>query len=85
MHFYKNILDEKDMEIEHLKENLSQFLAQSCTSIKEENKSQINYLSDEITRRDTIITELKAKLSEAVSEMDTSGILIEKLKGEIRK
>lgn len=82
---YKGILDEKDMEIERLKEHLSQFLMQSFTSIKEENKSQINYLNDEISRRNAIITELQSKLSEAVSEMDTNAALIEKLKGEIQK
>jgi chromosome segregation ATPase len=73
------------MEIEHLKENLSQFLMQSFTSIKEENKSQINYLNNEIIRRNTIITELQYKLSEAVSEINTSAALIEKLKRKIQK
>jgi len=82
---YKDILDKKDMKIEHLKENLSQFVMRSFTSIKEENKSQINYLNNEIIRRNTIITELQCKLSEAVSEIDTSTLLIKKLKGKIRK
>lgn len=72
------------MEIERLKGSLSQFLMQSFTSIKEENKSQINYLNDEIIRRNAIITELQSKLSEAVSEIDTNAALIEKLKREIQ-
>lgn len=79
---YKGILDEKDMEITRLKESLSHSLMQSITSVKEENKTQIIYLSDEITRRDAIIIELQTKLSEAVVEINESAALIEKLKGE---
>lgn len=80
--YYKGILDEKDMEITRLKESLSHSLMQSIASVKEENKTQIIYLSDEITRRDTIIAELQTKLSEAVVEINESAALIEKLKGE---
>lgn len=80
--YYKGILDEKDMEITRLKESLSHSLMQSIASVKEENKTQIIYLSDEITRRDTIIVELQTKLSEAVVEINESAALIEKLKGE---
>ncbi|XP_011632581.1 centrosomal protein of 290 kDa-like [Pogonomyrmex barbatus] len=79
---WKDILDEKDMEITRLKENLSHSLMQSTTSVKEENKTQINQLNDEIACRDAIIVELKAKLSEAVVEINESAALIEKLKGE---
>lgn len=78
----KGVLDEKDMEITHLKESLSHSLMQSITSVKEENKTQIVHLNDEITRRDTIIAELQTKLSEAVVEINESAALIEKLKGE---
>lgn len=79
---FKAILDEKDSEITHLKENLSQSLVQSVTSVKEENKSQVTHLSNEIARRDAIIVELQAKLSEAVVEINESVTLIEKLKRE---
>lgn len=89
MEFYylccQNILDEKDMEITHLKESLSQSLMHSVTSAKEENKSQISQLNDEIARRDAIIIELQAKLSEAVIEINESAALMEKLKGEAQK
>lgn len=79
---YKGVLDEKDMEIAHLKESLSHSLMQSITSVKEENKTQIVNLNDEIARRDTIIAELQTKLSEAVVEINESAALVEKLKGE---
>jgi len=79
---YKDVLDEKDMEITRLKENLSHSLMQSITSVKEENKTQIVQLNDEIIRRDAIIAELQTKLSEAVVEINESAALIEKLKGE---
>lgn len=78
----KGVLDEKDMEITRLKESLSRSLMQSITSVKEENKTQIIYLNDEIARRDAIIVELQSKLSEAVVEINESAALIEKLKGE---
>lgn len=80
--YYKGVLDEKDMEITRLKESLSHSLMQSITSVKEENKTQIIHLNDEITRRDEIIGELQTKLSEAVVEINESATLIEKLKGE---
>lgn len=83
--YCQNILDEKDMEIAHLKESLSQSLINSVTSAKEENKSQISQLNDEITRRDVIIVELQAKLSEAVIEINESAALMEKLKGETQE
>lgn len=79
---YKSVLDEKDKEITRLKENLSHSLMQSITSAKEENKTQIIHLNDEIARRDAIITELQTKLSEAIVEINESAALIEKLKGE---
>lgn len=82
---YKDILDEKDMEIASLKENLSQSLMKSVTSVKEENKSQIIHLNDEIMQRDTIIDELQTKLSEAVVEINKSAALIERLKGEAQE
>ncbi|KYM95179.1 PREDICTED: centrosomal protein of 290 kDa [Cyphomyrmex costatus] len=82
---WKGILDEKDMEITRLKESLSHFLMQSITSVKEENKTQIVQLNDEIVRRDAIISELQTKLSEAVVEINESAALIEKLKGETHK
>lgn len=73
-------MDERDTEISHLKESLSQSLMQSVSSVKEENKSQIIHLNDEIDRRDAIIMELQTKLSEAVIEINESATLIEKLK-----
>lgn len=79
---YKGILDEKDMEIAHLKQSVSQSLMQSVTSVKEENKSQIIHLNDEITRRDAIIVELQTKLSDAIVEINESAALIEKLKAQ---
>ncbi|KMQ92334.1 centrosomal protein [Lasius niger] len=79
---WKGILDEKDMEIARLKENVSQSLMHSVTSVQEENKSQIIRLNDEITRRDAIIVELQAKLSDAIVEINESAALIEKLKAQ---
>lgn len=80
--YYKGVLDEKDMEITRLKQSLSHSLMQSITSVKEENKTQIIHLNDEIARRDAIIAELQTKLSEAVIEINESAALVEKLKGE---
>ncbi|XP_077268210.1 centrosomal protein 290kDa isoform X1 [Temnothorax americanus] len=79
---WKGVLDEKDMEITRLKESLSHSLMQSITSVKEENKTQIIHLNDEIARRDAIIAELQTKLSEAVVEINESAALMEKLKGD---
>lgn len=79
---YKSILDEKDMEIAHLKQSVSQSLMQSVTSAKEENKSQIIHLNDEIARRDAIIVELQTKLSDAIVEINESAAFIEKLKAQ---
>lgn len=70
------------MEIARLKENVSQSLMHSVTSVQEENKSQIIRLNDEITRRDAIIVELQAKLSDAIVEINESAALIEKLKAQ---
>jgi len=74
---YKDILDDKDMEIIRLKESLSHSLMQSITSVKKENKIQIVHLN-KIARRDAIIIELQTKLSEAVVEINESTALIEK-------
>lgn len=82
---YKDILNEKDDEITRLKESLSQFLMQSVTSVKEENKSEIIHLNDEIVRRDAIIVELQTKLSEAVIEINESATLIDKLKQKVQE
>lgn len=79
---WKGILDEKDMEIARLKENVSQSLMHSVTSVQEENKSQIIRLNDEITRRDAIIVELQTKLSDAIVEINEGAALIEKLKAQ---
>ncbi|XP_029158200.1 centrosomal protein of 290 kDa-like [Nylanderia fulva] len=79
---WKGILDEKDIEIARLKENVSQSLMHSVTSVQEENKSQIIHLNDEITRRDAIIVELQTKLSDAIVEINESAALIEKLKAQ---
>lgn len=70
------------MEIARLKENVSQSLMHSVTSVQEENKSQIIRLNNEITRRDAIIVELQAKLSDAIVEINESAALIEKLKAQ---
>lgn len=70
------------MEIARLKKSVSQSLMQSVTSAKEENKSQIIHLNDEIARRDAIIVELQTKLSDAILEINESAALIEKLKAQ---
>ncbi|XP_020710825.2 centrosomal protein of 290 kDa isoform X2 [Athalia rosae] len=82
---WKAILDEKDVEIAALKENLSQSLMQSLTSVREENKSQIVHLNQIINQRDQTIERLQSKLSEAVAEMNETTILIEKLKADAQK
>ncbi|XP_050465506.1 centrosomal protein of 290 kDa-like isoform X1 [Cataglyphis hispanica] len=79
---WKGILDEKNMEIARLKKSVSQSLMQSVTSAKEESKSQIIQLNDEIARRDAIIVELQTKLSDAILEINESAALIEKLKAQ---
>lgn len=68
-----------------MKENLSQSLMQSVTSVKEENKSEIIHLNDEIVRRDAIIVELQTKLSEATVEINESATLIDKLKRKVQE
>lgn len=83
--YYKDILDEKDDEITRLKESLSQSLMHSATSVKEENKSEIIRLNDEIVRRDAIIVELQTKLSEAVVEINENATLIDKLKRKVQE
>ncbi|KAK2587709.1 hypothetical protein KPH14_003822 [Odynerus spinipes] len=82
---WKAILDEKDVEIQHLKENLSQSLLQTATSVKEENRSQIVHLNEEITNRDKIIAELQSKLSEAVIEINEGAVIIENLQANKKK
>lgn len=79
------ILEEKDKEILQLKENLSQSLVQSVVSTKEQNKSEIIYLNEQIDHRDKIIVELKTKLTEATVEITESATLIEKLKIDAQK
>lgn len=68
-----------------LKENLSQSLVQSVVSVKEQNKSEIIYLNEQIDYRDKIIVELKTKLTEATVEINESATLIEKLKIDAQK
>lgn len=68
-----------------LKENLSQSLVQSVVSAKEQNKSEIIYLNEQIDYRDKIIVELKTKLTEATVEINESATLIEKLKIDAQK
>nr|XP_031834342.1 centrosomal protein of 290 kDa isoform X1 [Nomia melanderi] len=82
---WKAVLDEKDAEIQRLQENISQTFMQSVVSAQEQNKSEIVHLNEEIDCRDKIITELKAKLSEAVVEINESATLIEKLKVDAQK
>ncbi|XP_076766849.1 centrosomal protein 290kDa [Xylocopa sonorina] len=82
---WKAILDEKDEEIQQLRENLSQSLIQSVNSAKEQSKSEIIRLNEEIDRREKIIDELKTKLSEATTEINESTNIIEKLKTDLRK
>ncbi|XP_015188923.1 PREDICTED: centrosomal protein of 290 kDa isoform X2 [Polistes dominula] len=83
---WKELLDEKDAEIQRLKDNLSQSLLQSVTSVKEDNnKSQIVYLNEEISNRDKIITELQSKLSEAIVEINEGAAIIEKLQANSKK
>ncbi|XP_043474631.1 centrosomal protein of 290 kDa isoform X2 [Leptopilina heterotoma] len=77
---WKSILDEKDVEIAQLKENLSQTRMQTPTTHKSKKSSKIESLSEEIDHRDKIILELQTKLSEAVTEINESCSVIEKLK-----
>lgn len=78
-------MDKKDAEIERLRENLSQSIMQSMVSVKEQNRSEIIHLNEELELRDKIITELKTKLSEAVVEINESATHIEKLKTDAQK
>ncbi|OAD55251.1 hypothetical protein WN48_05217 [Eufriesea mexicana] len=82
---WKAILDEKDEEILQLRENLSESVVQSITTAKEQSKSEIIYLNEQIDHRDKIIIELKTKLSEATVEINESATLIEKLKTDAQK
>ena len=78
-------MDEKDEEILRLREHLSQSLVQSVASVKEQNKSEIVHLNEQLDHRDKIILELKTKLSEATVEINESAALIEKLKIDAQK
>ncbi|XP_014607132.1 PREDICTED: centrosomal protein of 290 kDa isoform X1 [Polistes canadensis] len=82
---WKELLDEKDAEIKRLRDNLSQSLLQSVTLVKEDNKSQIVYLNEEISNRDKIIAELQSKLSEAIVEINEEAGIIEKLQANTKK
>ncbi|CAL7934044.1 unnamed protein product [Xylocopa violacea] len=82
---WKAILDEKDEEIQQLRESLSQSFIQTVNSTKEQSKSEIIRLNEEIDRRDKIIDELKTKLSEATIEINESANIIEKLKADVQK
>ncbi|XP_076389728.1 centrosomal protein 290kDa [Megachile rotundata] len=82
---WKAILDEKDAEIQRLKETLSQSLVQSVVSVQEQSKSEIVHLNEEIDRRDKLIEELKTKLSEATIEINEGAAVIEKLKEDAQK
>lgn len=68
-----------------MRENLSRSLMQSVTSVKEENKSQIVHLNDEIDNRDKIIKELQSKLAEAVREINDGAAMIEKLQASAKR
>lgn len=68
-----------------MRENLSRSLLQSVTSVKEENKSQIVHLNDEIDNRDKIIKELQSKLAEAVREINDGAAMIEKLQASAKR
>ncbi|KOC58823.1 Centrosomal protein of 290 kDa [Habropoda laboriosa] len=82
---WKTILDERDAEIVQLRETLSHSVVQSAASAKEQSKSEIIHLNEEIDRRDKVIAELKTKLSEATDEINESATLIEKLKRGMQK
>lgn len=64
---------------------MSQSFIQSVASVKEQNKSEIVHLNEQIDHRDKIILELKTKLSEATVEINESATLIEKLKTDAQK
>lgn len=68
-----------------LRENLSESVVQSVATAKEQSKSEIIYLNEQIDNRDKIIMELKTKLSEATVEINESASLIEKLKTDAQK
>lgn len=68
-----------------LRENLSESVVQSVATAKEQSKSEIIYLNEQIDNRDKIIIELKTKLSEATVEINESASLIEKLKTDAQK
>lgn len=53
---------------------------QTSTTLKSKKSLQIESLSEEIDHRDKIILELQSKLSEAVTEINESCFVIEKLK-----
>lgn len=53
---------------------------QTSTTHKNKKSSKIESLSEEIDHRDKIILELQSKLSEAVTEINESCSVIEKLK-----
>lgn len=64
---------------------MSQSFVQSVASVKEQSKSEIVYLNEEIDRRDKLINELKTKLSEATDEINESATVIGKLKANAQK
>ncbi|XP_011300810.1 centrosomal protein of 290 kDa isoform X2 [Fopius arisanus] len=82
---WKDILDNKDTEIAHLKEQVSQSRIHSTTGMREHQTSQIIYLNGEIERRDVEISELEEKLLEAASELNASAEVMEELKRSNKK
>lgn len=82
---WKEILDNKDLEIIQLKEQLTRSFLHPKSSLNLQNTSQLVYLNEEIDKRDRIINELESKLQEATIEMNVSAELIEKMKIDAKK
>ncbi|XP_043268988.1 centrosomal protein of 290 kDa [Venturia canescens] len=82
---WKNILDERDAEINRLKKELSHALEQSVGSVAEQNKTEIAQLNEEIVEGKRIIVDLQEKLLEAATELNESAGLIEKLKNDAKR
>ncbi|XP_015122531.1 centrosomal protein cep290 [Diachasma alloeum] len=80
---WKDILDNKDAIITQLKEQVSH--SRSSAGGREHQTSQIVYLNEEIEKRDTVISELEAKLLEAARELNESAAVMEELKRSNKK
>ncbi|KAF7992720.1 hypothetical protein HCN44_005064 [Aphidius gifuensis] len=83
---WQNILENKNAEILHLKEEYSRLQMHPNLKLQDNDfTTQIANLNEEIETRDKIILEFESKISEATIELNESATLIEQLKADAKK